>query len=80
MANFETNEIMNEGVELMVEDVVADGGTGIGTGYAILIGAGLACVVGAGIKLAKKGIEAYRAKKELHLVNEEDLAKSEDMA
>ena len=60
------NEIMNyEEVEIVDDAIEADESTGIGTGVAMLIGAGLACAVGAGIKLVKKGIEAYKAKKEL---------------
>lgn len=79
MANFEAKEIVNEGVELMVEDVVADGGKSLGTGVAILIGVGLACAVGAGVKLAKKGIDAIKAKKELRLVERGDFVKPEDL-
>lgn len=78
MANFD-EKIVNEGVELMVEDVVADGGKSLGTGAAILIGVGLACAVGVGVKLVKKGVEAIKAKKELRLVERGDFVKSEDL-
>lgn len=59
------NEIMNyeNENEIMVEDVVADGGSGIGTGAAMLIGAGIAFAVTAGVKLAKKGINWIKSKK-----------------
>ena len=59
------NEIMNfEETEIMEDEIVADGGSGIGTGVAMLIGAGIACAIGAGVKLVKKGIAAYKTKKE----------------
>ena len=62
----ENNEIMNyEDIEI-VDDIVVDEKPGIGTGAAMLIGAGLAFAVNAGVKLVKKGIAAYKAKKELH--------------
>lgn len=43
---------------------------GIGTGVAMLIGAGLTLAVSAGVKLVKKGIAAYKAKKELRKLEE----------
>lgn len=59
----ENNEIMNyEEFGVMDEEIVADEGTGIGTGVAIAIGAGLTLAVGAGIKLGKKLIAAIKAK------------------
>lgn len=66
----ENNEIMNcENVEVLDGNIVADGGSSIGTGVAMLIGAGLACAIGASIKLAKKAIAAHRAKKELRMAD-----------
>lgn len=60
------NEIMNyEDIEVVDGEIVEEGGSGIGTGVAMLIGAGLAFAVGAGVKLVKKGVAAYKAKKEL---------------
>lgn len=59
------NEIMNEGIENVMEDVVANESTGVSTGVAIAIGVGIACAIGVGVKLMKKGIAAYKAKKEL---------------
>jgi hypothetical protein len=72
------DEIMNYENEVMVEDIVADGGNGIGTGMAVLIGAGLACAVGAGIKLAKKGINKLKAKKNQPVADEHDFVVIED--
>jgi hypothetical protein len=72
------NEIMNIENEVMVEDVIADGGNGIGTGMAVLIGAGIACAVGAGIKLAKKSINKLKAKKNNQPVNEHDFVVPSD--
>ena len=66
------NEIMNyEDIEIMDGEIVEEGKSGIGTGVAMLIGAGLAFAFGAGVKLVKKGIAAYRAKKELTLYEDE---------
>lgn len=63
----ENNELMiNEEIEVMNDEIVAEGKSGIGAGVAMLIGAGLTLAVGAGVKLAKKGIAAIKAKKELH--------------
>ena len=66
------NEIMNnyEENEVMVEEVVADGGSSIGTAAAMAIGAGLAFAFTAGAKLVKKGIAAYKEKKALHKPDE----------
>lgn len=62
----ENNEIMNyEEIEVVNDEIVADEGTGIGTGVAMLIGAGLTLAVGAGIKLGKKLYAKAKAKKEL---------------
>jgi hypothetical protein len=73
------DEIMNYENEVMVEDVIADGGNGIGTGMAVLIGAGIACAVGAGIKLAKKGIEKLKNRKNNQPVaNEHDFVVPSD--
>lgn len=61
----ENNEIMNyEDIEVMDEAIVSDGGSSLGTGAAMLIGAGLAAAVGAGVMLVKKGIKAWKNKKE----------------
>ena len=59
------NEIMNyEETEIMEDEIVTDGGSGMSTGVAMLIGAGIACAIGAGVKLVKKGVAAIKAKKE----------------
>lgn len=76
----ENNEIMNyEDIEIMDDEIVADGGSGIGTGIAMLIGAGLACAVGAGIKLGKKVYAGYKAKRELKKPDKEILVNPEDL-
>ena len=70
----ENNEIMNyEDVEVMDNEIVADGGSGIGTGLAMLIGAGLACAIGVGTKLVKKIVANRKAKKELRQPDKEIL-------
>lgn len=76
----ENNEIMiNEEIEVMNDEIVADGGSGIGTGVAVLIGAGLTLAVGAGVKLAKKGIAAWKSKKELRQPDKEIIVEAEQV-
>lgn len=61
----ENNELMNyEDIAVMDEAIVAEEKSGMSTGVAMLIGAGLTLAVGAGVKLAKKGIAYFKAKKE----------------
>lgn len=60
----ENIEIMNEGIEAMVDEVVADNTTGMSTGVAMLLGAGLTFAIGVGVKLGKKAYAALKAKKE----------------
>jgi hypothetical protein len=75
----ENNEIMNyEEIEIMDDQIVADDGSGIGTGIAMLIGAGLAFAVGGAVKLGKKAYAAYKAKKELRQPDKEILVEPED--
>lgn len=60
------NEIMNEEImEPETETCEVEEESRIGTGVAMLIGAGLTLATTAVVKLAKKGIAAYKAKKEL---------------
>lgn len=76
----ENNEIMNyEENEVMVTDVVADGGSSIGTAAAMAIGAGLAFAIGAGVKLAKKGVAAWKSKKELRQPDKEIIVEAEQV-
>lgn len=76
----ENNEIMiNEEVEVMDNNIVADEGSGIGTGMAMLIGAGLAFAVGGAVKLGKKLIAKAKAKKELKKPDREVLVDDEDL-
>lgn len=75
----ENNEIMNyEEIEVM-DDVMEEEGTGIGTGVAMLIGAGLTFAAGAAVKLGKKLYANYKAKKELHLAEKEIIVEPEDV-
>lgn len=76
----ENNEIMNyEDIEVMDDVVMAEEGSGIGTGAAMLIGAGVALAVGAGVKLVKKAIAKHKAKKELRQPDKEILCEPEDV-
>lgn len=76
----EHNELMiNEENEVMNDEFVADGNSGVGTGVAMLIGAGLTLAVGAGVKLAKKGIAALKAKKELRQPDKEIIVEAEEV-
>lgn len=76
----ENNEVMNfEEIEVLDNEIVADEGTGIGTGVAMLIGAGLTLAVGAGIKLGKNLIAKAKAKKELRQPDKEILVEPEDI-
>ena len=77
----ENNELMiNEEIEVMNDEIVADGNSGVGAGVAMLIGAGLTLAVGAGVKLAKKGIAAWKTKKELHKPDKEIIVEAEQIA
>lgn len=73
------NEIMNEGIEAMVEEVVVDEATGIGSGKIMLVCAGLTLAVGAGVMLAKKLYTNYKAKKELRQPDKEIEVDPEDV-
>lgn len=76
----ENNEIMiNEEVEVMDGNIVADEGSGIGTGMAMLIGAGLAFAVGGAVKLGKKLYAKVKAKKELKKPDKEVLVEDKDL-
>lgn len=74
----ENNELMiNEEIEVMNDEFVADDKSGIGTGVAVLIGAGLTLAVGAGVKLAKKGIAYIKTKKEMRKPDKEIIVEAE---
>lgn len=73
------NEIMNEGIETMVEEIVVDDAPGVSTGVVALVCAGLTLAVGAGVVLAKKAYAAHKAKKELHQPDEEIEVDPEDV-
>lgn len=76
----ENNEIMNEGIENVMEEVVANEGTGFKPGAVALGVAGVALAVVAGVALAKKAYAAFKAKKELRKPDAEVLIDEEDMA
>lgn len=68
----ENNEIMNyDEIEVMDDTVMAEEGSGVSTGVAMLIGAGLALAVGAGVKLGKKVYAKIQAKRELRKPDKE---------
>lgn len=76
----ENNEIMNvEPIEIMEGDVIDSEKTGLGTGVAMLIGAGLTLAVGAGVKLVKKCVATYKAKKALREIDVDVCEDGEDM-
>lgn len=76
----ENNEIMiNDEIEAMDDEIVADSGSGMGTGMAMLIGAGLAFAVGGAVKLGKKVYAKIKAKKELKQPDKEVLVEEEDL-
>lgn len=69
------NEVMNydEAMETEVEnDVVETGDSGMSTGVAMLIGAGLTAASVAAVKLGKKVIARFNARKEDQETVEED--------
>lgn len=76
----ENNELMiTEEIEVMNDEIVADGGSSLGTATAMAIGAGLALAIGAGVKLVKKGIAAYKSKKELRQPDKEIIVEAEEV-
>lgn len=77
MENNEIMEVVED--ETQIEDIVVRENSGIGTGAAIAIGAGLACAVGAAVKLGQKLVAWYKAKKELHVPENEIEVTDEDI-
>lgn len=75
----ENIEIMNEGMDCVVEEIVADEAHGIGTGATVLLTVLGTLAVGAGIKLAKKAYDAHKAKTELRKPEKEIYAEPEDI-
>ena len=62
----ENNEmIMNEEMDIMDDVIMEEENSSLPTALAMAIGAGLTLAVGAGVGLAKKGIAAWKARKEL---------------
>lgn len=69
------NEVMDPEVETTEVDSEE---TGMSTGMAMLIGAGLTVAVTAAIKLGKKVVAKFKAKKELEAADEENFAIPDD--
>lgn len=67
----ENNEIMNEGIDTMMVEVVEGRPAGLNTGVAMAIGAGAVVAACVTFKLAKKLVAKFKAKKE-QAKNEED--------
>lgn len=80
----ENNEIMKyEETEIVDDVVVAEEKSGVGTGTKLLIAAGVIAAGTAVVKLVKKGIAKWKAKKELRQPDEEievDFEDVEDIA
>ena len=76
MENFEIVNV--EGTEMDDVITVAEEGSGMGTGVAMLIGAGLAVAVGAAVKLGKKVVKTVKAKRELRRPDKEIEVTDED--
>jgi hypothetical protein len=72
-------EIMNEGIEAMVDNVVVDNAVAKGNGMAVLKGAGLALAVVAGIKLAVNAYKTYQTNKELRQPDKETVVEDKDV-
>ena len=76
------NEIMNYENEVMENEVdiyeMEPEQSGIGTGLAMIIGAGITVASIAAVRLGKKIIAKYKAKKELRLVGEDDFVEVTD--
>ena len=75
------NEVMNydEGMETEVEnDIVETEDSGMSTGVAMLIGAGLTAASVAAVKLGKKVIAKFKARKENQEAIEEDFEEVTD--
>lgn len=76
----ENIENMNEGMENVVNEIVADEAPGMGKAMGIVIGVGLTiAVVTAGVKLAKKAYDAYKAHKELRKPDHDVAVTDEDL-
>lgn len=75
------NEVMNYEEEMIPEVETYEmesEGSGLSTGVAMLIGAGLTIAATAAVKLGKKVYAAYKAKKELRLIDEDDTVEVTD--
>ena len=76
----ENIEIMNEGMDTMIEEVVADEVVAMAPGMGKYAKGGLVlAAVAAGAVLAKKAYDAYKAKKALHTPDHEIEVETEDI-
>lgn len=68
----EENNIIEEVQDYDIVNPEENASSGLGTGAAALIGAGAMVAVGAVVGLAKKAYNAYKKKKELRLISEDE--------
>lgn len=77
----ENTEIMKEAMDTVIEDVVVDEVVANGKNMNMILKGGfVVAAVAAVAVLAKKGYDAYKAKKELHLADKEIIVEAEDLA
>jgi hypothetical protein len=75
----ENNEIMNEGIEMMVEEVVAKKRNGIGVGGMTAIVLGLVGLVTTGIVFGKKLVAHNKAKNAANMPDKEIIVDEDDL-
>ena len=77
----ENTEIMNEAMDTVIEDVVVDEVIAKGNNMNLVFkGSLVVAAVAAVAVLAKKGYDAYKAKKALHQPDKEIVVEAEDLA
>ena len=77
----ENTEIMKEAMDTVIEDVVVDEVIANGKNMNMILKGGLAVAAVAAVAvLAKKGYDAYKAKKELRQPDKEIIVEAEDLA
>lgn len=77
----ENTEIMKEAMDTVIDDVVVDGVVANGNGMNMILKGGfVVAAVAAVAVLAKKGYDAYKAKKELRQPDKEIVVEAEDLA
>ena len=74
------NNIMNEGMDVMVEEIVADEVVNVGIGMNKYAKGGLVIAAAAAVAvLVKKGYDMYKAKKELRQPDKEIVVEAEEI-